>query len=76
MRWGLVLALGIIAVAIGVFFNAYATAVVESGPFPAKSAGYQIGGFFFIGLGMGYLVLVPLIRNLENKIRKMEKEPF
>ncbi len=70
MRWGLVLALGIIAVAIGIFINAYAIIVVQSGPFPAQSGGFQISGFFFIGLGMGYIFCVPIIRNLEMKIEK------
>jgi hypothetical protein len=70
----LVLVLGIIAVAIGVLINVYAIVVVQSGPFPAKSGGFQISGFFFIGLGMGYMFSTPLIRILEEKIRKMEQE--
>lgn len=74
IRWGLVLALGIIAVSIGFFINVYAIAIVQSGPFPATSGSYQISGFFFIGLGMGYLVLTPLIKYQEKKIRKLEKE--
>jgi len=41
MRWGLVLGLGIIAVAIGVFINAYAIIVVQSGPFPAQSGAFR-----------------------------------
>ena len=76
MRWGLVLALGIIAVAIGIFINTYAIIVVQSGPFPAQSGGFQISGLFFIGLGMGYIFCVPIIRNLEMKIRKIEKGSY
>ena len=72
MRWGLVLILGIIAVAIGVFLNAYAIFVVPSGPFPATGGRYTIPAFFFIGLGMGYMVCTPFIRQLETKIKKME----
>ena len=74
MRWGLVLALGILAVAIGVILNAYAIVVVQSGPFPAQGSGYQIQGFFFIGLGMGYLFVTPLIRQQDMRIRKLEEE--
>lgn len=74
MRWVLVLLLGIIAVAIGVFINAYAIVVVQSGPFPAKSGGFQIAGFFVIGVGMGYMALTPLIKIQEEKIKKMEQE--
>jgi hypothetical protein len=73
MRWGLVLILGIIAVAIGVFLNAYAIFVVPSSSFPATGGRYTIPGFFLIGLGMGYMVLTPFIRQLETKIKKMEK---
>ena len=73
MRWGLVLILGIIAVAIGVFLNAYAIFVVPSSPFPATGGRYIIPGFFFIGLGMGYMVCTPFIRQLETKIRKREE---
>ena len=73
MRWGLVLILGIIAVAIGVFLNAYAIFVVPSSPFPATGGRYTIPGFFLIGLGMGYIVLTPFIRQLETKIKKMEE---
>ena len=71
-RWGLVAVLGIFAIAVGVFINAYAIIVVQSGPFPVKSGGYQITGFFFIGLGMGYLVCTVMIKALEKKIRKLE----
>ena len=73
MRWGLVLILGIISVAIGVFLNAYAIFVVPSSPFPATGGRYIIPGFFFIGLGMGYMVCTPFIRQLETKIRKREE---
>jgi hypothetical protein len=69
MRWGLVLAMGIVAVAIGVFIDYYAIVVVQSGPYPAQSGGWMTTGFFFIGLGMGYMVCVPLIRSLEMKLR-------
>jgi hypothetical protein len=72
-RWGLILILGIIAVAIGVFLNAYAVVVVPSSHFPATGGRYQIPGFFLIGLGMGYIVLIPFIRHLEAKIKKMEE---
>jgi hypothetical protein len=72
-RWGLVLILGIILVAIGVFFNVYAIVVVPSSPFPAAGGRYTIPGFFFIGFGMGYMVCTPLIRQLETKIKKMEE---
>jgi len=71
-RWGLVLALGIISVAIGVFLNAYAIVVVPSSPFPATGGRYQIPGFFLVGMGMGYMALTPFIRQLETKIKKME----
>jgi hypothetical protein len=73
MRWGLVLILGIIAVAIGVFLNAYAIFVVPSSPFPATGGRYTIPGFFLVGIGMGYMVLTPFIRQLETKIKKMEE---
>ena len=73
MRWGLVPMLGIIAVAIGVFFNAYAIFVVPSSPFPATGGRYIIPGFFLVGMGMGYMTLAPFIRQLETKIRKMEE---
>jgi uncharacterized membrane protein len=73
MQWILVLILGIIAVAVGVFLNFYAIVVVESSPFPAKACGFQISGFFFIGLGLGYMILTPFIRQLETKIKKMEE---
>jgi hypothetical protein len=73
MRWGLVLILGIIAVAIGIILNLYAIVVVPSGPFPATGGRYQISGFFFIGIGMGYMIVTPLIRQLETKIKKMEE---
>jgi len=72
MRWGLVLILGIIAVAIGVFLNAYAIFVVPSSPFPATGGRYQIPGFFLVGIGMGYMVCTPFIRQLETKIKRME----
>lgn len=74
IRWSLVLALGLIAVAIGFLINIYAIAIVQKGPFPAISGSYQISGFFFIGLGMGYLVLTPLVKYQYEKIRKLEKE--
>ena len=35
------MALGITAVAIGVFINAYAIIVVQSGPFPAQSGAFR-----------------------------------
>ena len=73
MRWGLVLILGIISVAIGVFLNAYGIFVVPSSPFPSTGGRYTIPGFFLIGLGMGYIVLTPFIRQLETKIKKMEE---
>jgi hypothetical protein len=73
MRWGLILILGIIAVVIGVFLNVYAIVVVPSSPFPATGGRYIIPGFFFIGLGMGYMVCTPFIRQLETKIRKREE---
>jgi hypothetical protein len=73
MRWGIVLILGIIAVAIGVSLNAYAIFVVPSSPFPATGGRYTIPGFFLIGFGMGYMVLTPFIRQLETKIKKMEE---
>lgn len=73
MRWGLVPILGTVAVAIGVFLNAYAMFVVPSSPFPATGGRYQIPGFFLIGLGMGYMILTPFIRQLETKIKKMEE---
>jgi len=72
-RWVLVLILGTIAVAIGVFLNAYAIFVVPSSPFPATGGRYIISGFFFVGLGMGYMVCTPFIRQLETKIKKMEE---
>ncbi len=72
-RWGLVLMLGIIAVAIGVFLNAYAIFVVPSSPFPATGGRYITPGFFFVGMGMGYIVLTPFIWQLETKIKKMEE---
>ena len=71
-RGSLVLLLGIIAVAIGVFLNAYAIVVVPNSPFPATGGRYQIPGFFLIGFGMGYMALIPFIRQLETKIKKME----
>ena len=73
MRWGLVFILGIIAAAIGVFLNAYAIFVVPSSPFPATGERYIIPGFFFVGMGMGYMVCTPFIRQLETKIRRMEE---
>ena len=73
MRWGLVLILGIIAVAIGVFLDAYAIVVVPSSPFPATGGRYIIPGFFLVGMGMGYMALTPFIRQLETKIKKMEE---
>jgi hypothetical protein len=71
-RWGLVVALGVFAIAVGAFINAYAIIVVQSGPFPVTSGGYQITGFFFIGIGMGYLICTPMIKELEKKARKLE----
>jgi hypothetical protein len=71
-RWSLVLILGIVAVAIGVSLNAYAIFVVPNSSFPAIGGRYQIPAFFFIGIGMGYMVLTPFIRQLETKIKKME----
>ena len=71
-RWGLIVGLGIFAIAVGVFINAYAIVVVEKGPFPATSGGFQIGGFFFVGLGMGYVVCAITVRHLEKKIRILE----
>jgi hypothetical protein len=71
-RWGLIVGLGIFAIAVGIFINTYAIVVVENGPFPAKSGGFQISGFFFIGLGIGYVVCAPAVKQLEKKIRNLE----
>ena len=75
-RWGLVLGLGLFSVVFAVIIFVYAITVVESGPFPAKSGGFLLPGFFFVGIGMGYLFLTPAIRMLENKIRRLEKELY
>ena len=75
-RWGLVLALGLFSIAFAVIIFVYAIAVVESGPFPAKSGGFLLPGFFFVGIGMGYLFLTPAISMLEKKIGKLEKELY
>ena len=71
-RWGLIVGLGIFAIAVGVFINAYAIVVVENGPFPATSGGHLISGFFFVGLGSGYVVCGTAVRQLEKKIRTLE----
>ena len=73
-RWGLVLALGLFSISFALIIFVYAIAVVESGPFPAKSGGFLLPGFFFVGIGMGYLFLPPMVKMLENKIRRLEKE--
>ena len=73
MRWGLVLILSIISVAIGIVLNGYAIVVVPNSPFPATGGRYIIPGFFLVGMGMGYMALTPFIRQLEAKIEKMEE---
>ena len=75
-RWGLVVALGLFSIVLAVFLIVYAIIVIERGPFPANSSLYLINGFFFIGLGMGYLVCAYVIKNLEKKIRKLEEELY
>ena len=74
LRWGLVLALGLFSIAFALVIFVYAIAVVESGPFPAKSGGFLLPGFFFVGIGMGYLVLTPMVTMLEKRISRLEKE--
>ena len=71
-HWRLVVALGIFSIAVGAFANAYAILVVQRGPFPATGIGYLIQGFFFIGMGMGYIICAVAIKDLEKKIRKLE----
>ena len=73
-RWGLVLALGLFSISFALIIFVYAIAVVESGPFPAKSGGFLLPGFFFVGIGMGYLVLTPMVTMLEKRISRSEKE--
>ena len=75
-RWGTVLALGLFSIAFAVIIFVYAITVVESGPFPAKSEGFLLPGFFFVGIGMGYLFVTPMIKMLEKKIRRLEKELY
>ena len=75
MRWRLILACGLFAIGFGISALVYGVVVIAHGPFPALSSGYFISGFFIIGLGMGYLVLTPIVRNLEKNIRKLE-EPY
>ncbi|MFB0559951.1 MAG: hypothetical protein ACETWM_01780 [Candidatus Lokiarchaeia archaeon] len=73
-RWRSVVASGLFFIALGVFLIVYAITVIERGRFPADSVLYLINGFSFIGLGMGYLVCAHIIRDLEEKIRKLEEE--
>jgi hypothetical protein len=75
-RWGLVVILGLFSIALAVFIIVYAITVIERSPFPANSELYLINGFFFIGLGMGYLVCANVIKNLEKKIGKLEEELY
>ena len=67
-QWILVLALGVFLIVFGTFIIAYSIIVVEHGLFQATAVGFSIPGYFFIGLGMGYIICSGIIRNLEKKI--------
>lgn len=71
-----VVASGLFPIVVGSLLIVYAITVVERGPFPDNSVGYIISGFFFIGLGMGYLACAPMIKDLEKTIRKLEEELY
>jgi hypothetical protein len=66
-RWVLVLACGLIGLALGISIIVYALVVVAKGPFPAQFSDFNTGGMFCIGYGLGCTSVTPIVRQLEKK---------
>jgi hypothetical protein len=65
--WVLVLACGLIGLALGVSFFVYALVVVAHGPFPAQFSDFDTLGMFCLGYGIGCTSVTPVVRKLEQK---------
>jgi len=65
--WVLVLACGLIGLALGISILIYALVVVANGPFPAQFSEFDTLGMFCLGYGIGCTSVMPIVRSLEQK---------
>jgi hypothetical protein len=66
-RWVLVLACGLIGLALGISIFVYALVVVANSPFPAQFSDFETLGMFCLGYGFGCTSVTPIVRQLEQK---------